>query len=942
MQPVEARLVRALHEISASASRTLDPSELVRLVAEHTCELFSGDSVALYSLDESAGVLVPIYVNDPRADDAAPIRVGEGAAGQAIQHRQPLVVDNYPDWEHAIAWAVRRDLKAVMAAPLLVADRAIGALVVRFYRPRPARADQERTLALLAAQVAPALEAARLYATSRVERERERALREITQALAANLDERRVLELAVEHGARLLAAPYARVWLCQPDGQLACAAAVGFVHENTFRRRLSADSTSAQAARQQVLNLADAPSSPGWRVNRQFGRDTGLGAYLGAGLWRARESVGVLEVMRGVGRRFGAAEEQLLISLASAVAVAVSNARAHAEAEVRAAELARSEVLLRERDSILEAVSFAAERLLGAQDWEPSIDPVLQQLGEATGVDRVYIVEVDHPTPLARYQWTAPHLRPRDRTQAPLDAVGLERWRQLLRAGQIVHGTTSSFPEAERRVLEQHGIRSAVAVPIFVGPKWWGFIGFEERTFEREWPAGVIDVLRTAAGILGAAIERRRGEQERIELAREQSARAEAEAAQRRLAFLAEASQILASSLDYTTTLQSVARLAVPTLADHCMVDLRDPDGTIRRMATANVDPTAEAALRQASAPHPIEPEGRHPAAVALRTGTPLLYPRLTQEALESFARGPEHLAEIERQNFTSAVVVPLPARTRPLGVITFLARAGRRAYDQADLSLTSDLARRCALAIENAGLYREAREAINARDEFLSVAAHELKTPLTSLRGYAQLLQREFDKDQAPDVERVQRAANTIQMQSDKLTRLISQLLDISRLESGKLAIERRPSNVSQIVRDVVSAARTHGRGHTLEVQVPAVVEASIDPLRIEQVLTNLVDNAMKYSPEGGLIEVRLCVADDQRLQISVRDHGLGVAPEHRSRIFDRFYQAQSGGPLSSMAGMGLGLYISRQIVELHHGRIWGEFPDDGGTEFKVELPLA
>jgi signal transduction histidine kinase len=917
------------------------------VVAEQACELFSGDAVALYILDESAGLLVPIYSNDPRAAVAvgAPIRVGEGAAGRAMQQRHPLVVDNYQTWEHAFDWALRRDLRSVIAAPLLVADRAIGALVVRFYRPRPARAgeDLERTLELLAAQLAPALEAARLYATSRVERERERALREITQALAANLDERRVLDLAVDYGARLLEAPYARVWLCEPDGHLRCAAAAGFVHDNTFRRRLPADSTSGQASREQVFNLDDAPSSSGWRFNREFGQRTGLGSYLGAGLWRARESLGVIEVMRAIGQRFGAAEELLLISLASAVAVAVSNARAHAEAEVRAAELARSEGQLRQRDSILEAVSFAAERLLGAQDWEPGIDLVLQQLGEAMGVSRVYIVELDRPAPLARYQWTAPDVQPRDdlgqHVPAPLQATGLGRWRQVLKAGQIVHGTITSFPGPEQRVLERLGIRSAVAVPIFAGPDWWGFIGFDDFRVEREWSPGVTDVLRTAAGILGAAIERRRREQERIELAREQSARAEAEAAQGRLAFLAEASQILASSLDYTTTLQSVARLAVPTIADHCTVDLREADGTIRRMATANVDPAAESALRQARTPRPVEPDGPHPVAVALRTGKSLLYPRLTHAALRAFARGPEHHAEILRQTFTSAVVVPLPARAGPIGVITFLGRAGRPAYHEGDLSLTEDLARRCGLAIENAGLYREAREAITIRDEFLSVAAHELKTPLTSLRGYAQLLQREFDKRVPPNPDRVNRAASTIQMQSDKLTRLISQLLDISRIQSGKLAIERRPSDLSQLVRDVVSAARSNLRGHTLEAQVPARVEARVDPLRVEQVLTNLVDNAIKYSPEGGPIEVRLDLVDGV-LQLSVRDHGLGVAPEHRPHIFDRFYQAQAGGPLTSMAGMGLGLYISRQIVELHGGSIYAEFPDDGGTRFVVTLP--
>ena len=187
-----------------------------------------------------------------------------------------------------------------------------------------------------------------------VEREHERALREITQALAANLDERRVLGMAVESSARLLGAPYARVWLFEEDGGLSCAAAEGYVHSDTFTHRLAHDSISGQAARQRIVNREDAPHEAGWFFNREFGEQTGLGAYLGAGLWRAGEPLGVLEVMRAAGRRFTLAEEQLLVTLANAVAVAVSNARTHAEvealaheAERRAAEAASSELLLR-------------------------------------------------------------------------------------------------------------------------------------------------------------------------------------------------------------------------------------------------------------------------------------------------------------------------------------------------------------------------------------------------------------------------------------------------------------------------------------------------------------------------------------------------------------------------------------------------------------------
>jgi signal transduction histidine kinase len=276
-------------------------------------------------------------------------------------------------------------------------------------------------------------------------------------------------------------------------------------------------------------------------------------------------------------------------------------------------------------------------------------------------------------------------------------------------------------------------------------------------------------------------------------------------------------------------------------------------------------------------------------------------------------------------------------------GALTWVAAGVRSPFDAKDLDLAEHIARRCALAIDNSRLYREARAAVSIRDEFLSVAAHELKTPMTSLRGYAQLLARELERGEVINPERARRAAATIQLQSDKLGRLVAQLLDVSRLQSGKLVVEPRPADLSQLIREIVDSQQTHLRDHTIVARLPTELWISIDPLRMEQVVTNLIDNAIKYSPEGGRIDVALdCDKHTHIARVTVRDRGLGVAPEHRPHIFDRFYQAHSGGALTSMAGMGLGLYISRQIVELHGGSIEAEFPDDGGTRFIVRLPLA
>jgi PAS domain S-box-containing protein len=1036
-----------LYALSTAAGREFNqnPADLVRLVADQAGALLGGDAVAVYLWDRTRDLLLPVYSNDPRQRVSdRPLHAGEGAAGQAIGLRRTVVVDDYAHFERAVPWGITRGLKSVEAIPLMLDDQPIGALVIRFYTERPSTGvDEARTLDLLAALAAPALEAARLYAGSQLEREHERALREMTSALAENLDEHHVLELAVSRSAQLLGAPYARVWLGEPSGEFVCAAAIGYTRSDTFVHPLAHDSISGMAARQQILNLGNAPAEANWYFNREFGERTGLGAYLGAGLWRAGESLGVIEVMRQIGYRFSEAEEQLLVSLANAVAVAVSNARTHAAAErlareterraeliaeservlrsvyeavgcgvlvmdregiVVAANAAAEEILgipaarliggppglidtqlladgsiqfvrerpaprvarqrqaerkqvfsfvhpdhrrrwvqldvvplfgpdgdvtrvvssfiditeqkaseeaLRRRDLILQAVAFAAENLLRSSEWEHSIDDVLAQLGAATAVSRVYIVPDEAGDAdlrvTAEHQWTESGVARRADLPARgsyLQGQRLDRWEGILRDGGIVQGELRSFPYEEQQVLVAEGVCSLILVPIFVGTSWWGFIGFDDCADERSWQPSLVEALKTAAGTLGAAILRRRAEAERLQLVREQSARMEAETAQRRLAYLAEASQILAASLDFEPGLQGVANLVVPGLTDACFVDMVQPDASIRRVASAGV---AEPGLE------------------------------MSPPALEAVIRG-------NRSWLTPrALIVPLVTHTGAAGAMTWVAASTRSWFQATDLDLASHLARRCALTIDNSRLYREARAAVSIRDEFLSVAAHELKTPMTSLRGYAQLLVREFDRAGTLNPERARRAAFTIQVQSDKLARLVAQLLDVSRLQSGKLAVERRPSDLTMLVREVIDAARSQLKDHSLETHLPGELWASIDPLRIEQVVTNLIDNAIKYSPEGGLIEVGLtCDERTSLARVVVRDHGIGVPPEHRPHIFDRFYQAHAGGPLTSMAGMGLGLYISRQIVELHEGSINAEFPDDGGTRFIVQLPLA
>jgi signal transduction histidine kinase len=228
------------------------------------------------------------------------------------------------------------------------------------------------------------------------------------------------------------------------------------------------------------------------------------------------------------------------------------------------------------------------------------------------------------------------------------------------------------------------------------------------------------------------------------------------------------------------------------------------------------------------------------------------------------------------------------------------------------------------------------AREAIRVREVFVSIAAHELKTPLTALRGQTQLLLRVLDRPDALVKANLRISLGRIEAQTRRLARLIEQLLDVARLERGVLALDRQPLQLDKLIAEVLSASPHHERVVANLSGADCTVFA--DGLRLEQVLMNLLDNAAKFSPDGGPIEVAVTGETDAHVRIAVRDHGLGIPVQHRERIFERFYQAHAD---SHRSGMGIGLYIAKQVVDMHDGQMRVEFPSDGGTRFVIDLPL-
>jgi signal transduction histidine kinase len=233
----------------------------------------------------------------------------------------------------------------------------------------------------------------------------------------------------------------------------------------------------------------------------------------------------------------------------------------------------------------------------------------------------------------------------------------------------------------------------------------------------------------------------------------------------------------------------------------------------------------------------------------------------------------------------------------------------------------------------------QEAEAALRLRDEFVTIAAHELKTPLTSLVGRAQLAVKRLQATENVEPKQIEKLMSSVVTQSEKLSRLISQLLDVSRLKGGKLSIDRQMVDLVTLLNDSVYSVHVGHNSHTVTVSAPETLIADVDPIRIEQVIVNLLNNAVKFSPPESEVSITLNWPNNDTIELAVQDQGPGIPVTERERIFDRFYQGNRQG-LSG--GMGLGLYVCREITQLHGGDVLAEFPESGGTRFVVRLPIS
>jgi PAS domain S-box-containing protein len=472
--------------------------------------------------------------------------------------------------------------------------------------------------------------------------------------------------------------------------------------------------------------------------------------------------------------------------------------------------------------------------------------------------------------------------------------------------------------------LRALGIQSAIAVPLTVRGKTIGALQLLSMDPSHHFTCKDLEFTeeiarRAALAIDNAQLFRTVNETGRIER------------------FLADAAMTLSGSLERDEVLRRVASLAVPTFADFTLAFVNDDRGGIQYIASAHRDATQQPLLEEAGGAYQPDLKNlRCSVCRALSTGQPVLVEQVTPAVLDGQSLEPHARELLGRLEPTSWMAIPLVAREKTLGVILFATVDSQHEYGANDVSVGQRLALAAALATQNATLFQAAQNALATRDEVLAIVSHDLRNPLHTIGMSVQLL-----LDLAPDEAERQRHLEVIGRAKDRMNRLIQDLLDVARIEAGKsLAIERRREHPSTLIAEAVEHFTLQAGEHHVQMEwnvAEDVPHVAVDVGRIIQVLSNLIGNALKFTPEGGRIEVRAS-KDRDMVVIAVKDSGPGIPAEDLERIFRPFWQA----PRAARQGAGLGLAISRGIIEQHGGRLWAVSHEGSGSTFSFSLPEA
>ena len=421
--------------------------------------------------------------------------------------------------------------------------------------------------------------------------------------------------------------------------------------------------------------------------------------------------------------------------------------------------------------------------------------------------------------------------------------------------------------------------------------------------------------------------------------------------------FLAEASRILAGSLSDDTLIPDLARCCVPRLADYCTIHVADDEGIIRRVETVHYDPLKQGAVRSLVKQYEYRVDGPGEVPAVIRTQQPMIIERLDLPSIRRVARDEATARLLDEVRPTSFMCVPLVARGRSFGAMSFTMTDSGRTFGQEDLELASEVARRTAVAIDNAVIYRrslslrlEAEAASNAKSDFLAKMSHEIRTPINAMMGYAELLEMRIA---GPVTEMQAKQLSRIRASGEHLTSLVNEILDLAKIESGRMGVEPTLGIAGDAADAALNLIRPQASTKGIDLVAKAIGDARAeylgDPQRVQQIITNLLSNAVKFTPAGGSVSIRCGTANHAPISttngtaswtcITVQDTGVGIAEDDQDRIFHPFVQVDVGYTRSH-GGTGLGLTISRNLAQMMGGDISVESVIGEGSRFTLWLP--
>ena len=394
-----------------------------------------------------------------------------------------------------------------------------------------------------------------------------------------------------------------------------------------------------------------------------------------------------------------------------------------------------------------------------------------------------------------------------------------------------------------------------------------------------------------------------------------------------RLVFLERVNEIVGQSTEQMEEVRflNLAQACVPFLADSCFIDLIEGENELRRAAIASTN--ADAAERSSALAG--RSRLRSPIfAEVLVSGTPRFFPTATPETLRLIARDEEHFEFLRSLKIRSVAVVPLLMRGRPLGVVTFLTDESNRRYSSEDFDFIVEIVRRLSIAIDNYYLYKNAKDALSLRDEFLSIASHELKTPVTSIMAFLQALEKRMANPERFDFQKNREYMSLSIKQVERLGSLINYLLDINRINKGTIDYDFTITQLGPVIAEVVERMSVSFPSHHHALWLEDLTsKVRVDLLRFEQALTNLITNAVKYSPRGSTVDI-IMKRESDKVFISIKDRGIGISKEHQGFIFSPYYRTP-GAISTRVSGLGIGLFVSSQLITMHGGKLSVESED-------------